>query len=198
MLCKPAKHPSFSLKKNGKGPWKSLRRLWIFFCINMPHISSALLVTVLLCVKFKNENAEISIVETFVMIFLPILPAYYWQVYVVDCRRVCRQSDWGIFSRTKSWTRTAWRVIQLQVWTSVTASVAVAATGTGVRKRAGVNGVTPLPSGVRWWILKCWGQATGCGQCFVFLLMLWHWWLGDRKDIWPVKDLWDLSRKLVS
>jgi len=30
---------------------------------------------------------------------------------------------------------------------------------------------------------KGWSQATGCGHCFVFPSVLWHWWLGDRKDI---------------
>ena len=30
-------------------------------------------------------------------------------------------------------------------------------------------------------------QATGLGQCFVFPSVLWHWWLGGRKDIQPIK-----------
>jgi len=30
------------------------------------------------------------------------------------------------------------------------------------------------------------GQATACGQCFVFPSVLWHCWFGDSEDIQPV------------
>jgi len=33
---------------------------------------------------------------------------------------------------------------------------------------------------------KGWGQATGWVQCFQFPSVLWHCWLGDRKEIWLV------------
>jgi len=42
------------------------------------------------------------------------------------CRRVCQQSGSEIFSRMKSWTKTAWHVTQLLVWASVTAPTAIA------------------------------------------------------------------------
>ena len=54
-------------------------------------------------------------------------------------------------------------------------------------QRASAQGPMPLPSGVRWWMKKGWGQVTGCGQCFVFPSVLWHCWLGDRKGIRPTK-----------
>ena len=46
---------------------------------------------------------------------------------------------------------------------------------------------TLFPWWVQWWMMNGWGQATGWTQCFVFPSVLWHCWLGDRKDIRPVK-----------
>jgi len=54
-------------------------------------------------------------------------------------------------------------------------------------QRAGVQGIMLLPPGVRWWMKKGWGQATGCGQCSEFPSVLWHCWLGDRKGTRPTK-----------
>ena len=36
---------------------------------------------------------------------------------------------------------------------------------------------------------KGWGQASGLAQYFVFPWVLWHCWLGDRKDFWPLCHL---------
>jgi len=35
---------------------------------------------------------------------------------------------------------------------------------------------------------KGWSQMTCYGHCFVFHSVLWHWWSGDRKDIWTVEN----------
>ena len=56
----------------------------------------------------------------------------------------------------------------------------------------------PLLSGVRWCMKKGRGQATGWGQCFVFPSVLQHCWLGDRKDIWPLKNPCHLPQRLTA
>jgi len=43
-----------------------------------------------------------------------------------------------------------------------------------------------ITSGVQKWTKKGWIQATDYGPCFVLPSVLWHCWLGRRKDIWPV------------
>jgi len=48
---------------------------------------------------------------------------------------------------------------------------------------------TALRSGVRWWMKKGWDQASGGGQRFVFPLMFWCCWYGDRKEIRPLKPV---------
>ena len=42
---------------------------------------------------------------------------------------------------------------------------------------------------VWWWIEKAKARPLVRLLCFVFSLVLWHWWLADRKDIRPVKTL---------
>jgi len=51
--------------------------------------------------------------------------------------------------------------------------------------------------GVHWWMKEGCSQATGCGQCFMFFSVLWHCWLGDKKDIRPVKNPFQLSQKVL-
>ena len=63
--------------------------------------------------------------------------------------------------------------------------------------RAGIKGTTPLPSRVRWQMKRRWGQASGWGQCFEFPLVLQCWWLGDGKNILPVRQLCHFSRVVL-
>jgi len=56
----------------------------------------------------------------------------------------------------------------------------------------------PLPSGVQQWIEEGWGQwmiFPGWGQWFEFCSVLWFCYLGDRKDIWPIKHLCHFSQR---
>ena len=61
----------------------------------------------------------------------------------------------------------------------------------------GVREPTTLLLGVQWWMKKEWSQANGWRQRFVFPSMLWHCWLGDRKDIRPVKIPCHLSSTVL-
>ena len=53
--------------------------------------------------------------------------------------------------------------------------------------RSCIKGATILFSWVLGQMKKGWGQATGWGQCLEFPSVYWRCWLGDRKDIRPVK-----------
>ena len=59
------------------------------------------------------------------------------------------------------------------------------------------NSSTPS-SGVRWFVIKGWALSTGCGQCSMYPLVLWHCWLGDWKGIWPIKTRATSSQRFCS
>jgi len=65
------------------------------------------------------------------------------------------------------------------------------------RQKSGTKSATPLLPGDQWWMKKGWDQAAGWGQCFEFPSVLWHWWLGDRMDIWLTKT-YTTSQRLSS
>jgi len=42
-----------------------------------------------------------------------------------------------------------------------------------------------------------WKETTGCEEYFVFPSVLWHWWLGERKDIQAIKNQCHLPPKIL-
>jgi len=79
-------------------------------------------------------------------------------------------------------------------WASISQTLVV----TRVRKPLYV---TPLPPGVRWlWMKEGWRHLVSdfSQLTFEFPSVFWRWWLGDRKGMWPKKNLCHLPHFFLS